>query len=241
MPIKRTGGRRTDEMRPLGFQTDCFRKHATLVSYGETRVLCYASLDERVPPWLLGAGHGWLTAEYSMLPTASYPRQVRERDGAGGRTSEIQRLIGRSLRAALNLSLLPPLTIKVDCDVIIADGGTRTAAVTGGFVSLASLLYAERHRFARSPLRSQVAAVSVGFIHGEPLLDLDYGEDSSCEVDGNVVKAASGEFVDVSLSAERKCFTGAELSRLLELAERGLEAVFAEQARHLPERLEYSP
>ncbi|MCD6282790.1 ribonuclease PH [bacterium] len=241
MPVKRTDGRRTDELRPVSFEANYFRDHATLVSYGETRVLCYASIDERVPGWLLGSGHGWITAEYNMLPTASYPRQNRERNATGGRTSEIQRLIGRALRASSHLSLLPPLTIKIDCDVIIADGGTRTAAITGAFVSLASLIYAERHRFAKSPLKAQVAAVSVGLRNGEPLLDLDYKEDSSCEVDGNVVKTSTGELVDLSFTAEHRCFSQDELSALLKLADVGLASIFAEQAKLLPERLEYSP
>ncbi len=241
MPVKRSDGRRTDEVRPVSFEIPYFRDHAALVSFGETRVLCYASIDERVPGWLLGSGHGWITAEYNMLPTASYPRQSRERSATGGRTSEIQRLIGRALRASSHLNLLPPLTIKIDCDVIIADGGTRTAAITGAFVSLASLIYAERHRFAKSPLKARIAAVSVGLIDGEPVLDLDYAEDSSCEVDGNVVKTSTGELVDLSFTAEQRSFSNEDLASLLGMADKGLDVIFAEQAKHLPQRLEFSP
>ncbi len=238
--MKRTDGRRTDEMRPITIQSSYLREHGTLISYGETRVLCYASLEERVPYWLLGAGHGWLTAEYNMLPMASYPRQQRERE-AGGRTSEIQRTIARALRAALNLQLLPTITIKLDCDVLIADGGTRTAAITGAFVSLASLVYAERHRFAKSPLRSQLAAVSVGLMNGEPVLDLAYEEDSTCDVDGNVVKLANGQLVETSFTAERGSYNADDLAKLLKFADAGLEVVLAEQLKHLPERLQFTP
>ncbi len=237
--MKRTDGRRTDEMRPISIQANYLREHGTLISYGETKVLCYASLEERVPYWLLGAGHGWLTAEYNMLPMASYPRQQRERDPSG-RTSEIQRTIGRALRASLHLQLLPTMTIKLDCDVLIADGGTRTAAITGAFVSLASLIYAERHRFAKSPLRSQLAAVSVGLMNGEPLLDLAYQEDSTCGMDGNVVKMASGRLVETSFTAERENFSEDDVAKLLKLADIGLSTVFAEQLKHLPGRLQYT-
>jgi ribonuclease PH len=239
MPTKRTDGRRTEDMRPVTIQPQFLREHGTLVSYGETKVLCYASMEERVPPWLLGAGHGWLTAEYSMMPIASYPRQARERD-AGGRSSEIQRTIGRALRSALHLNLLPTITIKVDCDVLIADGGTRTAAITGAFVSLASLLYTERHRFAKSPLKSRIAAVSCGIFAGEPMLDLAYDEDSTCDVDGNIVKTDTGEIVEMSFTAERSSFSNEQLQALLSLADKGLEAVFATQAKCLPERLQFT-
>jgi ribonuclease PH len=239
MPDKRTDGRRTDEMRPLTFETDYLRQHATLVGFGETRVLCFASLEERVPPWLLGAGHGWITAEYSMLPTASLPRQNRERNGPGGRTKEIERTIGRALRASVELHSVPPMTVKIDCDVLVADGGTRTAAITGGFVSLASLLYSQRHRFAHTPLRSQVAAVSVGIWKGQPVLDLNYEEDSACEVDGNVVKAATGDLVDLSFTAEQRLFNADALGGLLALADKGLVEIFAKQKECLPERLAF--
>ena len=224
-------------MRPISIQPHFLREHGTLISYGETKVLCYASLEERVPPWLLGAGHGWLTAEYSMLPTASYPRQARERD-AGGRTGEIQRTIGRALRSSLHLNLLPTITIKVDCDVLIADGGTRTAAITGAYISLASLIYAERHRFSKSPLKSRLAAVSVGIVGGTPMLDLAYDEDSACDVDGNVVRTDTGEIVEMNFTAERSALNDEQMGMLLALANEGLKELFVEQAKHLPERLQ---
>jgi ribonuclease PH len=237
--MKRTDGRRTDEMRSITIQPHYLREHGTLISYGETKVLCYASMEERVPPWLLGAGHGWLTAEYSMLPTASYPRQSRERE-PGGRSSEIQRTIGRALRSALHLNLLPAMTIKIDCDVLVADGGTRTAAITGAYISLASLVYSERHRFAKSPLKAKLAAVSVGIVGGQPLLDLAYEEDSSCDVDGNVVKTDTGALVELSFTSERSPFNGDQMEKLLVLADIGFERLFAEQAKYMPERLQFT-
>lgn len=240
MPTKRTDGRRTDELRPITIVPNYLREHGSLISCGETRVLCYASLDERVPHWLLGAGQGWLTAEYNMLPMSSYPRQQRERE-PGGRSSEIQRTIGRALRACLHLHLLPAMTIKVDCDVLIADGGTRTAAITGAFVSLASLIYAERRRFAKSPLKGQLAAISVGIVNKEPLLDLSYSEDSNCDVDGNVVMLASGEIVEANFTAERAGYDEEELLKMVALAKKGLNNIFAEQRKYLPERLLYTP
>ncbi len=232
----RSGGRRTDEMRPISFEPNFHRPHCTLASFGETKVICYASIEERVPPWLVGAEQGWLTAEYSMLPTSAYPRQPREKN-LGGRAIEIQRLIGRALRACLDLKALPPITIRIDCDVLVADGGTRTAGISGAFLSLTSLLYAERQRLDKFPLRRQVSAVSVGILNGSCYLDLDYREDSSCEVDANIVKTSDGSLVDVSVSAEKDVFSEADLQEMLVVAGKGLEKIFEIQRAHLPKGL----
>lgn len=234
--VQRRDGRKPNEMRQIRFEPNFHRPNCTLACFGETKVICYASIEEKVPPWLVGAEQGWLTAEYSMLPTSALPRQPREKN-QGGRVIEIQRLIGRALRSALDLSAMPPLTIRIDCDVLVADGGTRTAAISGSFISLASLIYAERHRFTKPPLRRQIAAVSVGIAGSEVLLDLDYQEDSTCDVDANITKAGDGTFVDVSISGERRTFTQGEFEKMLELADGGISLIFEEQRRHLPKGL----
>jgi len=233
MSVPRPDGRRTDELRAVSFEPDFHREHCTLAAFGETKVICYASVEDRVPQWLLGAGHGWLTAEYSMLPSAALPREPRGKN-LGGRAQEIQRLIGRSLRAALDLSALPPLTIRIDADVLVADGGTRTAAICGGFISLARLVYAERHRWSRPMLKHQVAGVSVGVLAGQLLLDPSYAEDRDCEVDGHVVKTGDGKLIDIGFTAEGAPFTADGMAKLLELADRGLERIFALQREVLP-------
>lgn len=231
--MARIDGRKPDQLREITIQPDLFRKNDVLIAYGATRVLCYASIEGRVPPWLVGAGCGWLAAEYNMLPSAGEPRQQRERPYPSGRTHEIQRLIGRSLRAALNLDNLPPMTIHIDCDVIVADGGTRTASITGGMVALANLIHSEGHRFNRPVLKQLVAAVSVGIVKGEPALDLNYVEDRDADVDANVVGLASGGFADVQSTSEHGTFSREQLAAMLDLAAPALEAIYELQRKQM--------
>jgi len=231
--MARIDGRQPGEMRDITIEPNCFRKNDALVSYGATKVLCYASIEERVPGWLAGAGVGWLTGEYNMLPSAGDPRQDRERRFPSGRTQEIQRLIGRSLRAALNLQALPPLTIYIDCDVIIADGGTRTASITGAMVALANLLATERRRFRSEPLTCLVAAVSAGVVDKTPLLDLNYVEDRDAAVDANIIGLSTGGFAEVQATNEHSEFSREELDALLDLCQPALEKLFALQREHI--------
>jgi len=231
----RASGRRADELRPLHI-TRHYTKHAegsVLIEAGDTRVLCTASVEEGVPPFLKGKGRGWLTAEYGMLPRATNTRGRREAsDGRqSGRTQEIQRLIGRSLRSVTDLSVLGERTIKIDCDVLQADGGTRCASITGACVALADAIsWCRIHGLVEgTPLREFVAAVSVGMVNGAPLLDLDYAEDSGCDTDMNVVMTAGGAFVEVQGTAEGAPFTRAEMETLVELAERGIQALVRAQ------------
>jgi ribonuclease PH len=204
-------------------------KHAEgscLARFGDTHVLCTASLEEKVPPHVFGTGAGWVTAEYGMLPRSTHDRMAREaaRGKQGGRTLEIQRLIGRALRAAIDLRALGPRTITIDCDVIQADGGTRTAAITGGFVALTLAARAVRatKKLARDPIHRNVAAVSVGIVDGKVALDLDYDEDSTAEVDMNVVATGEGQLVEVQGTAEGKPFPRADLDRMLDAALDGI-------------------
>lgn len=227
--MARLDGRGAGQMREIHIEPDKFRKNDVLISYGATRVLCYASIETRVPQWLLGAGCGWLSAEYNMLPSAGEPRQQRERPYPSGRTHEIQRLVGRSLRAALNLDAIPPLTIHIDCDVIVADGGTRTASITGGMVALANLLHVESHRFNHPVVKCLTAAVSVGIIKGAAVLDLNYVEDRDAEVDANVVGLSQGGFADVQATSEHGTFTRAQLDEMLDLAAPALDQLYALQ------------
>jgi ribonuclease PH len=231
----RPGGRAPEELRPVRI-TRGYTKHAegsVLIEFGDTRVVCTASVEERVPPFLKDKGRGWLTAEYGMLPRATNTRTDREaaRGKQSGRTLEIQRLIGRSLRAVTDLERLGPRTIQVDCDVLQADGGTRIAGITGGFVAVHDALAVLRGRglIAESPVRDFVAAVSVGIYQGVPVLDLDYAEDSACDTDMNVVMTGGGEFIELQGTAEGLPFTRAEMNRLLELAERGIGELIAIQ------------
>jgi ribonuclease PH len=222
-------GRRADELRPIEIVPDFVEQAhgSVLISFGKTRVLCTASVEEGVPRWLVGSGRGWMTAEYGMLPASTGERTQREaRSGRqGGRTIEIQRLVGRSLRAAYDLEALGERTVYLDCDVIQADGGTRTAAITGAWIALARA--AQRMAF---PLPSdQIGAVSVGIVDGEPVLDLDYAEDSSADVDMNVVMRGDGQLVEVQATAERNAFGRDELDRLLDLATGGIEQLAALQ------------
>ena len=224
----RPSGRAPDELRPLSFVRG-YTAHAegsVLVGFGGTRVLCTASVEEGVPSFLRGKGQGWVTAEYGMLPRATHTRSAREaaRGKQSGRTQEIQRLIGRALRAVVDLKALGERTITVDCDVLQADGGTRTAAITGGFVALADAIdtLIKRRALSASPIHGQVAAVSVGIYRGIAVLDLDYAEDSNAETDMNVVMNSGGAFVEVQGTAEGHAFRRHELDRLLDLASQGI-------------------
>ena len=224
----RPSGRAPDELRPLSFVRG-YTEHAegsVLVGFGGTRVLCTASVEEGVPSFLRGKGQGWVTAEYGMLPRATHTRSAREaaRGKQSGRTQEIQRLIGRALRAVVDLKALGERTITVDCDVLQADGGTRTAAITGGFVALADAVdtLIKRRALSANPIHGQVAAVSVGIFRGIAVLDLDYAEDSNAETDMNVVMNSGGAFVEVQGTAEGHAFRRHELDRLLDLASQGI-------------------
>lgn len=228
----RFDGRDPEKLRAIRI-TRNFTKHAegsVLVEYGDTKVICTASVEESVPPFLRGKGSGWVTAEYSMLPRATHTRSPREsvKGKVGGRTHEIQRLIGRSLRAVTNLTLLGERCILVDCDVIQADGGTRTAAITGAYVALVDAVRSLkiRNTLTADPIREAVAAVSVGMVGGVPLLDLDYQEDSSAEVDMNFVMTSSGRFVEVQGTAESNPFTVAEMDAMRVLAMAGIGRLF---------------
>lgn len=224
----RPSGRSADEIRPVTFETE-FTRHAegsVLASFGDTRVLCTASVEERVPPFLRGAGKGWVTAEYGMLPRSTHTRSAREaaRGKQSGRTQEIQRLIGRSLRAAVDLTALGERTITLDCDVLQADGGTRTAAISGSYVALAIAARAlvEKQALKRNPIHGQVAAISAGIFAGEPVLDLDYAEDSQAETDLNLVMNDAGHFIELQGTAEGHALRHDELNRLLELGAKGI-------------------
>ncbi|MEI7444003.1 MAG: ribonuclease PH [Burkholderiales bacterium] len=227
-PVARPSGRAPDALRDVRI-TRGFTKHAegsVLVEFGDTRVLCTASVEDKVPPFLRGKGQGWLTAEYGMLPRATHTRGDREaaRGKQSGRTQEIQRLIGRSLRAVVDLDRLGERTIQIDCDVLQADGGTRTAAITGAWVAVHDAIEWLRGRGAleATPLLDSVAAVSVGLWNGTPLLDLDYPEDSSCDTDMNVVMTGSGGIVEVQGTAEGRPFSRAQVDALLDLAAAGI-------------------
>jgi ribonuclease PH len=231
----RTDGRRADELRTVKI-TPAFMPYAegsALIEMGATRVICTASLEDRVPPFKRNSGQGWLTAEYAMMPRATQQRTQREtgRGGPSGRTHEIQRLIGRSLRAVVDLALLGERTLTVDCDVLQADGGTRTAAITGAYVAcaLACKRLLRERVITRSPIKGAVAAVSVGIVAGTPLLDLKYDEDSRAAVDMNVVCTGDGRFIELQGTAEGEPFTRAEMDALLALATTGLEQLFAAQ------------
>ena len=236
---QRVDGRSPEELRLLTFERDFteFAAGSVLVSMGRTKVLCTASAEDRIPPWLRGKGRGWVTAEYSMLPGSTSERSDREaaRGKLSGRTQEIQRLIGRSLRAVTDLEVLGETQITVDCDVLQADGGTRTAAISGAYVALhdaCSRLLAAK-RIPSPPLREAVAAVSVGIVDAVGLLDLAYVEDVRAEVDMNVVMTGSGRFVEVQGTAEGKAFSKSELDELLSLAEHGIAEILDAQAEVL--------
>ncbi|HXV21729.1 MAG TPA: ribonuclease PH [Desulfuromonadales bacterium] len=235
----RRDGRQQAELRPVTFQRGFTRyaEGSVLVCFGETRVLCNATVEEGVPSFLRGEGRGWVTAEYSMLPRATHSRSPREstRGKVGGRTHEIQRLIGRSLRAVIDMQALGERTILIDCDVLQADGGTRTAAITGAFVALADAVAGLRRKglVAGNPLKESVAAVSVGIVEGKPVLDLNYDEDFRAAVDMNFVITESGRFVEVQGTAEEEPFTAAELDALRNLALAGCRELASLQKRAL--------
>jgi ribonuclease PH len=231
----RPSGRDASEMRALSFVHD-YTIHAegsVLAGFGNTRVLCTATVEDRVPPWMRNSGKGWVTGEYGMLPRSTHTRSGREaaRGKQGGRTMEIQRLIGRSLRAVTDLEALGERTVTLDCDVIQADGGTRTAAISGAFVALAIAMQRlhKARRLKKNPLHGQVAAISVGIYDGTPVLDLDYAEDSEAETDMNIVMNDAGHFIEVQGTAEGHAFTDDELARMLSLARAGIAEIVAAQ------------
>ena len=229
----RKDGRRADELRPIIIERGVF-KHAegsALIKVGDTHVLCSATVEEKIPPFMKGKGKGWITAEYSMLPRATHTRTQRERKGLNGRAMEIQRLIGRSLRCIIEPSLLGERTITVDCDVMQADGGTRCASITGAFVALSDAVswLLARERIARSPIKDQVAAVSVGITQGAVILDLTYEEDSSAEVDMNIVMTGGGLFVEVQGTAETQPFGTEDMNAMMNLSRAGLLKIFEKQ------------
>ena len=231
----RPSGRKPDQLRAVSFER-AYAKHAEgscLIRFGDTHVLCTASLEERVPPWMKGLGKGWVTAEYGMLPRSTGDRMRREASAGkqSGRTQEIQRLVGRSLRAVVDLVALGEKQITLDCDVIQADGGTRTAAITGAFVAAhdAVAWLIAQGKLKSSPIRDHVAAISVGLVEGTPLLDLEYTEDSACDTDMNVVMTGAGHFVEVQGTAEGAAFTRAQMDALLGLAANGIAELVAAQ------------
>ncbi|MGH9087421.1 MAG: ribonuclease PH [Acidimicrobiales bacterium] len=232
----RSDGRAVGELRPVAFERDftVFAPGSVLVSMGRTKVLCTASVEDRVPPWMRGSGRGWVTAEYSMLPGSTAERASREaaKGKQSGRTQEIQRLIGRSLRAVCDLVALGELQVTVDCDVLQADGGTRTASICGAYLALhdAFSRLMAAGRLSQQPLTDAVAAVSVGIVEGVPMLDLPYVEDSRAEVDMNVVMTGAGRFVEVQGTAEGMAFSRSELDELLALAEKGIGSLLEAQA-----------
>jgi ribonuclease PH len=236
----RVDGRRPDEMRPVRFEIDYLAtaEGSALITVGNTRVLCAATLEDSVPPFLRNSGKGWVTAEYSMLPRATGTRTAREvnKGKLSGRTHEIQRLIGRSLRAVTDLNALGERSVIVDCDVIQADGGTRTASITGAFVALSMAIDKMRKlgSIKRNPLRDYAAAISVGIYKGEALLDLCYEEDSKAEVDMNIVMTGSGRFIELQATAEQEAFADGQLASMVELARHGIADLIAMQKQLAP-------
>ena len=233
--FSRVGARAADQLRAVRI-TRGYTVHAegsVLIEFGRTKVLCTASVEDKVPPHKRGSGEGWVTAEYGMLPRATHTRSDREaaRGKQSGRTQEIQRLIGRSLRAVFDLKLLGERTIQLDCDVLQADGGTRTASITGAFVAAQDAVAAlmAQGKLTKSPIIASVAAISVGILKGTPLLDLDYSEDSACDTDMNVVMTGAGLFVEVQGTAEGAAFSRAEMNALLTLAEKGIAELMVMQ------------
>ena len=236
----RRDGRRADQLRRIAITRDFLRhpEGSVLVEFGDTKVICTASLEEKVPPWLKGQGLGWVTAEYAMLPRATGTRTPRENRGPSGRSQEIQRLVGRALRAVVERAKLGERSFWVDCDVIQADGGTRTAAITGAYVALADALnrLMTANVLPGMPLRDAVAAISVGVVQGTAVLDLDYAEDSAAEVDMNIVMTGGGEFVEVQGTAEQVTFRRERLNELLALADGGVRQLIALQRRAVAAR-----
>ena len=240
MSAPRHDGRRPDQLRPVAVVRDYLRhpEGSVLVTFGHTKVICTASVEDKVPPFLRGRGQGWVTAEYGMLPRSTNTRTSRERTGPSGRSQEIQRLVGRSLRAVVEMAKLGERTIWVDCDVIQADGGTRTAAITGAFIAVADAIgtLVKAGTLAGSPVRDSVAAISVGVVGQRAVLDLDYIEDSTAEVDMNVVMTGAGTFVEVQGTAEQTPFAKERLDEMLALAGGGIARLIALQRRALQAR-----
>ena len=235
--MPRTDGRNNNQLRQVRITKDCniHAEGSCLIEFGNTRVICTASVEEKVPPFLTGSGTGWVTAEYGMLPRSTNTRIRRDKAAGSGRTQEIQRLIGRSLRAVVELEKLGERTIKIDCDVIQADGGTRTAAITGGYVALCLAVNTiiDKGLLSFSPITNQVAAISVGIFNNELVLDLPYEEDSNAQMDMNVVMVGSGDFVEVQGTAEGKTFNKVQMDQLLDLAKQGIEELFVLQKQAL--------
>jgi ribonuclease PH len=245
--MPRHDGRKHNELRPVKIKRRYTRSAPGSVLYqsGETIVLCTASIDESVPPWMAGKGRGWLTAEYSMLPGSTRPRKRRERDKVDGRTTEIQRLIGRSLRAIIDLGAIGERTIAIDCDVLQADGGTRTASITGAWIALVDAVRAIPPSPSvagekKQPLTDSVAAISVGIVDAHALLDLDYREDVDAEVDMNVVMTGRGQFVEVQGTGEEATFSQRQLNEMLALAAEGLKSLEAAQRKALRQAYPFS-
>ena len=237
--VTRPSGRQPKELRPVSISRS-FTKHAegsVLIAFGDTKVLCTASVLEKVPPHKKGSGEGWVTAEYGMLPRSTHTRSDREaaRGKQSGRTQEIQRLIGRAMRSIFDLKILGERTIHLDCDVLQADGGTRTAAITGSYVAARDAInhLLKNGVLSRDPMIDSVAAISVGIYHGTPVLDLDYPEDSSCDTDMNVVMTGKGGMIEIQGTAEGPAFSRAELTKLLDLAEQGIHELSTLQAAAL--------
>ena len=235
----RPNSRTAEQMRPLEIIKDVnlYAEGSCLIKFGNTHVLCTASVDEKVPAWLQGQGRGWITAEYSLLPRATQTRVGRETKGVGGRTHEIQRLIGRSLRAAVDLTQMPDICIQIDCDVLQADGGTRTASISGGFVALYMALdsLVKSGRIPRNPVKEYVAAISCGISGGEAVLDLDYAEDSHAEADTNFVLTESGKIVEIQATAEGAVFDESQFNELFRLAKSGIHQIICAQKKVLGE------
>ena len=231
----RPSGRATDEMRQVTFTRNftCHAEGSVLVEFGNTKVICTASIEENVPGWMRGKGKGWVTAEYGMLPRSTHSRMGREaaRGKQSGRTQEIQRLIGRSLRAIVNMEALGERQVVVDCDVIQADGGTRTASISGAYVAMYDAIdkLTKKRNLKRNPIHGQLASISVGIYEGTPVLDLDYPEDSNAETDMNVVMNSGGHFIEVQGTAEGHAFTRSEMNDMLGLAEKGIEEIMVAQ------------
>ncbi|GAB4112601.1 MAG: ribonuclease PH [Roseiflexaceae bacterium] len=239
--MTRHDGRQATDLRPVRITIDTFgyAEGAALIEVGNTKVLCAASVETGAPPWMRGQGKGWVTGEYALLPRSTATRNRRERQGPSGRTQEIQRLIGRALRAAVDMDLLGERTITVDCDVLQADGGTRTASITGGYVAMAIALQrlVARGDLERSPISTAVAAISAGYVAGQALLDLDYHEDSAADLDCNVVLTGNGAIVEVQCTAEQRAIARSEFDALLDLATSGIQLLLDAQRKALVEAL----
>ncbi|PWQ93102.1 ribonuclease PH [Leucothrix arctica] len=232
----RPSGRATDEMRQVKFTRDftCNAEGSVLVEFGNTKVICTATIEENVPGWMRGKGKGWVTAEYGMLPRSTHSRMRREAAGGKqtGRTQEIQRLIARSLRAVVDMEALGERQVIIDCDVIQADGGTRTASISGAYVAMYDAVQKlmKKRKLKRNPIHGQLASVSVGIYNGKSVLDLDYPEDSNAETDMNVVMTSGGNFIEVQGTAEGHAFTRTEMNDMLELAEKGIKEIIVKQS-----------